>query len=255
MRSPERADFQEDSHAAFFGDHAARYELASLYVRGKRVVDAACGSGYGSARLLQAGALSCTGIDIDAGSIENNRANYGPLGVEFFRADLEAEDLGPLAPEVVVSFETIEHVPHPEQFLARVSAALADDGVFIVSCPNNEKLGQNQFHLHSWDDAAFRGLLQRYFGSVVVLGQVETPTSRVHYEFGRYLDDRVSVMWNQPWTRAWRALRELMGRSPVTPRPLWANLVPGPQDWWFVPDTGPRAQMLVALCRAPRRRQ
>lgn len=248
---PERADFYDDGHAAFFGDHAARYEFAALLARGKRVVDAACGSGYGSARLQHAGALACTGIDIDAASIERNRRLYGPLGIEFVHADCESHDLSAYAPDMVVSFETVEHIRHPAKFLEQVRRALRRDGLFIVSCPNNEELGTNPYHLHSWDAERFKQMLAGYFGEVVVLGQVETPAARVHYEFGRYLDDRVGVLWNQPWTRAWRALRGLLGRRPVAPRPQWAAFVPGAQDWWFVPEAGDQAKMLLGVCKLP----
>lgn len=249
---PERADFYEDSHAAYFGDHAARYEFAANYVRGKRVVDAACGSGYGSARLRQAGAAACVGIDLDGGSVRRNQALYGPLGIEFIEGNCESHDFKSHAPDIVVSFETIEHIEHPDRFLEQVKKALGADGLFLVSCPNDEELGNNPYHLHSWDLPAFRSLLEGYFDEVLVLGQVETPSARVHYEFGRYLDDRVGILWNQPWTRAWRGLRSLLGRAPVRPRPTWGAFVPGPNDWWFVPDAGDRAQMLLGICRRPR---
>lgn len=249
---PERADFYDDDQAAFFGDHAARYEFASHYVRGKRVVDAACGSGYGSARLKQAEALACIGIDINAESVDRNRRLYGPQGIEFIHADCETHDLAKYSPDVVVSFETIEHIKNPSHFLDRVRTGLGEDGLFIVSCPNDEKLGENPFHLHSWDYFSFKSMLEEHFREVVVLGQVETPSARVHYEFGRYLDDRVGVLWNQPWTRAWRALRIVLGRSPVTPRPKWAGFVPGPSDWWFVPEVEDQAKMLLGICKFPR---
>ena len=249
---PERADFDDDTHAAFFGDHAARYEFASQFVRGKRVVDAACGSGYGSARLMQGGALACTGIDIDSHSVERNRRLYGPLGINFVHADCESHDLGRYSPDVVVSFETIEHIRNPSNFLDRVRNGLRKDGVFVLSCPNDEKLGDNPFHLHSWNLSLFKSLLEKHFHEVVILGQVETPSARVSYEFGRYLDYRVGVLWNQPWTRAWRAVRSILGRPPGPPRPEWAAFVPGPNDWWFVPESGDQAKMLLGICKIPR---
>lgn len=249
---PERADFFDKSHAAFFGDHAARYDLAGLFVRGMRVIDAACGSGYGSARLKYAGALECTGIDVNGETIDRNRRLYGPLGIKFVQADCENHDLEPYSPDVVVSFETIEHLKAPWRFLDRVRSSLKQSGLFVVSCPNDEKLGSNPFHMHAWDALGFKRMLANHFQDVVVLGQTLTPSAQVHYEFGRYLDDRVGVLWNQPWTRAWRALRLILRRQPVAPRPLCAAFVPGPNDWWFVPDAGTSALNLIALCKLPK---
>ena len=118
----------------------------------------------------------------------------------------------------------------------------------MVSCPNDEKLGDNPFHLHAWNYSTFKSMLEEYFRDVVVLGQVLTPSARVHFEFGYFLDCRVGVLWNQPWTRAWRALRVILGRPPVPPRPKCAAFVPGPNDWWFIPETGEQARMLVGIC-------
>ena len=253
-QAPERADFSDLSQAGFFGDHTARYEFAAHFVRGKRVIDAASGSGYGTVRLKFAGAASCLGVDVDAASVARVRQLYGSQGVEYVQGDCEVFDFGAHRPEVIVSFETIEHVRHPERFLDAVRRGLEPDGVFIVSCPNDEKLGpHNPYHLHSWNADAFRRLLADCFDDVVLLGEVLTPAAQTRYEFGRYLDDRLGVLWSQPWTRAWRAVRRLLGRPALGPRPVWSNFIPDQHDYWFVPSTGPEAMSLIAVCRAPHR--
>ena len=251
--SPERADFFDASHGAFFGDHASRYDFASHFVRGKRVIDAACGSGYGSARLIQAGASTCVGIDISADRVTMNSRLYGAQGIQFVHGNCEIHDLKQYSPDVIVSFETIEHIQNPLSFLEKVRTGLDQNGLFIVSCPNNEKLGENPYHLHAWDSQSFSNLLKAHFDDVVLLGQVVTPSARVHHEFGRYLDNRIGIMWNQPWTRLWRALRVALGRPAELNRPQWADFVPGPNDWWFVPEYGEEAKMLLAICRAPKK--
>ena len=219
---PERADFYDASHAVYFGDHAARYEFAAHFVCDKRVIDAACGSGYGSARLKQAGEAACV-IDLDYGSIRRNQLLY--QGIKFVHANCEKSDVAEYGPEVVVSFETIEHNKKPSRF--RIRFALGEDGLFIVSCPNDEELGENPYHLHSWALSQFRIMLEEYFENVVILGQVETPVARVHREFGRYLDDQMGVLCNQPWTHAWRTLRAFLRRPPDSPRPAWTVSFPG----------------------------
>lgn len=252
-QAPERADFSDPSQAGFFGDHAARYEYAAHFVRDKRVIDAACGTGYGTVRLSLAGARPCLGIDIDAESIARVQRQYGEQGVHYAHGDCERFDFAAHRPDVVVSFETAEHLRNPERFFDAVRRGLGKEGVFLVSCPNDEKLGDhNPYHLQSWTAASFGALLGRYFESVVVLGQVLTPTAKAHAEFGRYLDDQLGVLRSQPWSRAWRLVRRLLGRPSLPPRPDWTNLVPGQHDYWFVPETGPSAMSLLAICRVPR---
>jgi 2-polyprenyl-3-methyl-5-hydroxy-6-metoxy-1,4-benzoquinol methylase len=252
-KAPERADFLDRSQAGFFGDHAARYEYAAHYVRDKRVIDAACGTGYGTGRLRLAGARECLGIDVDAETIARVQVQYRDQGVQYMGGDCESFDFAAHRPDVVVSFETIEHLQKPELFLDGVRRGLAHAGMLIVSCPNDEELGDhNPYHLQSWDADAFRTLLSRYFESVLILGQVETPASKARYDFGRYLDDQVGMLRSQPWTRAWRRVRGWLGRAEPVPRPEWSNFVPGQHDWWFVPSTGPEAMSLLAVCRSPR---
>ncbi len=252
-QAPERADFSDPAHAGFFGDHAARYEYAAHFVRGKRVIDAACGTGYGTVRLKLAGADPCLGIDIDAESIARVQKQYGEQHVEYACGDCEAFDYAAHKPDVVVSFETAEHLRNPERFFEVVRRGLGAAGVFLVSCPNNELLGDhNPYHLQSWSAETFHTQLSRYFADVVVLGQVLTPTARAHYEFGRYLDDQIRVLRSQPWSKAWHLLRRLLRRPVIADRPAWSVFVPGQHDWWFVPETGPNALCLLAVCRSPR---
>ena len=144
----------------------------------------------------------------------------------------------------------IEHIENPPAFLAAVRQGLShSEGVFLVSCPNNEELGDNPYHLHSWDAESFRSLLGEYFSDVLILGQCHNPAYHANAEFGRYVDMQLGVLWNQPWTRLWRGIRRLLGRQAVPSRPRWGNLMPGPHDWSFVPDFGPKAKRLLAVCR------
>src|SRR5258708_20869456 len=60
-----------------FREHEARYVFASRFVQGKRVLDVACGTGIGTQCLLNAGAQSCVGLDIDQLAVAYARAAYG----------------------------------------------------------------------------------------------------------------------------------------------------------------------------------
>jgi 2-polyprenyl-3-methyl-5-hydroxy-6-metoxy-1,4-benzoquinol methylase len=249
---PERADFSQPGHEGYFGDHTARYEFVSHFVTNKRVIDAACGTGYGTLRLKLAGASACLGIDLDGTIVARNQAMFGPQKVEYLEANCETFDYVAWRPDVVASFETLEHVQNPSKFVGAVAGAMQAGGVFIVSCPNDEELGDNPYHLHSWNASELRAFLGEYFEDVVVLGQVLTPAAMANAEFGRYIDMRLGVLWNQPWTRVWRGVRRLLGREAVPPRPDWCNIMATQHDSWFIPDTGSNAICLLAVCRDAR---
>ena len=167
-------------------EHWHRYAFARRYVAGKRVLDAACGEGYGSA-LLAGLAAQVTGIDIDAAAIAHARASYAAVAnVRFEEASAATLPLPDACIDVVVSFETIEHLPRELQprMLAEFARVLTRDGVLILSAPNPVEYSaarnyRNPFHQHEPDRAELESLLagafaarrwfrqRRYFGSAV----------------------------------------------------------------------------------------
>lgn len=152
--------------------HLARYEFAKELVIGKNVLDVACGSGYGSAILKAAGAAKVVGLDISSKTIEYAKADFQNQGVEFVVGN--AEDLSAYRGfDVIVSFETIEHLQHPEKFLQEISRALAPDGILIISTPRREREGSpgNPFHVKEWTEDEFAALLSRHFRLVNSYGQ------------------------------------------------------------------------------------
>ncbi|MEO8705990.1 MAG: class I SAM-dependent methyltransferase [Kofleriaceae bacterium] len=140
-----------------FAIHSARYEFASSYVRGKRVLDIACGAGYGSAILAAAGAASVTGVDLSAETIAYARERYGNRGIEFINSDGMTFDPQRTF-DVVVSLETIEHVPDARGFVKRLATFVAPGGVLIGSVPTTFSTDINPYHLHDFSAAEFREL-------------------------------------------------------------------------------------------------
>ncbi|MBF2048141.1 MAG: class I SAM-dependent methyltransferase [Elainella sp. C42_A2020_010] len=127
--------------------HLGRYQTASRYVQGKKVLDIASGTGFGSKMLKQAGAEQVIGVDISPVSIQYAQEHYQTAGVTFVQADAEVFEW-PEQFDVIVSFETIEHVPHPDRFLAQIRKLLKPDGHFLLSVPLGETRHIDPYHLH-----------------------------------------------------------------------------------------------------------
>ena len=167
-------------------EHWHRYAFARRFAEGRRVLDVACGEGYGSA-LLAGVAGAVTGVDIDAKAIAHARASYAALAnVRYEEGSAATLPLPDASIDVVVSFETIEHLPRAEQprMLAEIARVLTQDGVLIMSAPNPVEYStarnyRNPFHLHEPDRAELGALLagafpvqhwfrqRRFFGSAV----------------------------------------------------------------------------------------
>ncbi len=147
-------------------EHWHRYAFARRYVAGKRVLDVACGEGYGSA-LLAGVASTVTGIDIDAGAVAHARATYAALSnVRFEEGSAASLPLADGSVDAVVSFETIEHLPRADQprMMEEIARVLAADGVLVMSAPNPVEYSaarnySNPFHLHEPDRAELAALL------------------------------------------------------------------------------------------------
>lgn len=150
-------------------EHMHRYAYAAPFARGKRVLDAACGEGYGSALLAQAGA-EVLGIDIDAASVAHARSRYtGVAQLRFQQADVTALDELPDAGfDLIVSFETLEHVQAQERMLAGFRRLLRPDGLLLISSPDkrtysDERGYHNEFHVRELYRDQFDALLASQF--------------------------------------------------------------------------------------------
>ena len=100
-------------------EHLARYEYARQFVAGLDVLDVACGTGYGSQMLADAGAKSVLGVDISREAIEFARGHHASDRTRFELGD--AQNLYDIPREkfdAIVSFETVEHVPNADAFLS-----------------------------------------------------------------------------------------------------------------------------------------
>jgi SAM-dependent methyltransferase len=157
-------------------EHWHRYVFARDLARGKRVLDAACGEGYGSA-LLAGVAANVRGIDIAENAVAHARSRYGNLpNLQFERGDCTALAVAPGSFDLVVSFETLEHVQAQEALIAGFARALSPDGVLIVSSPDKRTYSEvsgfrNEFHVRELYRDELLALLMPHFPHVRLYGQ------------------------------------------------------------------------------------
>jgi ubiquinone/menaquinone biosynthesis C-methylase UbiE len=158
-----------------WSEHLARYAFASRFAEGKRILDAGCGTGYGSAELAQS-ALQVTGLDIAPEAVEYARATYPIPNLHFLVASCVATPLRPNSFELVIAFEVIEHLEDYRAFLNECARVVTPQGLFIVSSPNKSyyaesraKTGPNPFHQHEFEADEFVSELSRVFSNVRLL--------------------------------------------------------------------------------------
>jgi 2-polyprenyl-3-methyl-5-hydroxy-6-metoxy-1,4-benzoquinol methylase/FMN phosphatase YigB (HAD superfamily) len=156
-------------------EHVHRYLLAARFSADRRILDIACGEGFGSA-ILARSARTVKGLDLDPRAIEHAQSRYSATNLEFEVADAERLVLQPASYDVVVSFETIEHIVAQESFLDAVKGALTPEGVLIISTPNpvvysNESGYHNPFHKRELSYEEFLKMTQNRFKHVRLYGQ------------------------------------------------------------------------------------
>jgi SAM-dependent methyltransferase len=200
--------------------HVARYLWAENYVRqGDIVLDAACGLGYGSFALAELSKASkITGVDGSDYGVDYARENFCPLSpkLDFFAGYLP-ECLAKYPDghfDVIVSFETLEHVEHPEALLTEFHRLLSPGGRIVVSVPNDwsDETGEdpNPFHLHVYTLDKLRAQIKQHFIPEALFQQIASGC-------------KTTSAWNS-WQRMPRTLRSV---------PIDSNSPP-PSEWWLM---------------------
>lgn len=160
-------------------EHLHRYHSILPLIKDKVVLDIACGEGYGSA-LISGSAKSVIGVDISAECIVHAKQKYFAKhsNIRFAEGNIEQIPVEDNSIDVVVSFETIEHVSEEGQrkFLKEVKRVLRKDGLFIISTPDKELYSdkyqhENHFHVHELSRNEFIDLLADHFNNAQVLEQ------------------------------------------------------------------------------------
>jgi ubiquinone/menaquinone biosynthesis C-methylase UbiE len=144
-KSPERIEL----------DHLERYRFACKYAKGKSILDIACGVGYSAAMLINAGATSYLGVDINDGLVKYANNTYGSEYANFVVGDIKTFNNN-VTYDMITCFETIEHVEEYESALKNLNKLLRRGGILLISSPNrpitspkaisNKDKPSNEFH-------------------------------------------------------------------------------------------------------------
>jgi 2-polyprenyl-3-methyl-5-hydroxy-6-metoxy-1,4-benzoquinol methylase/glycosyltransferase involved in cell wall biosynthesis len=160
------------SGTLIYAEHISRYRFAAQFVAGKRVLDVASGTGYGSELLKQAGASEVIGVDYARDAVAYSLSEHCGGHPDYVLGDAVRLPLADRSFDVVVSFETLEHVPEPNHMLAELRRVLKEDGLSVISTPNKGVyLEGNPFHTHELTYEEFLQSLSAGFKHVQVLSQ------------------------------------------------------------------------------------
>lgn len=158
-------DVHEDDAAALASValHRERYRFAADHARPGRLLDLACGVGYGTRLIADArpDLDDLLGVDLSAEAVAYAQREYACARVRYEQGD--AMVFGTVGDpstsfSTIVSLETIEHLPEPAAFFARLYGLLASGGVLIASVPTTPSVDLNPHHLHDFTTKSFRAM-------------------------------------------------------------------------------------------------
>jgi 2-polyprenyl-3-methyl-5-hydroxy-6-metoxy-1,4-benzoquinol methylase len=228
-------DVPEENY--WYRRHLVVYEWIAARVGGKRVVDMACGEGYGS-NVLAGTAASVVGVDANPEAHEHARLRYVRPNLRFER-DLVESFAEPC--DAVVFLQTIEHVQDAGAILEHFKSMLAPGGVAYVSTPNlltlapsGAEKSDNPWHVHEYRAEEFRQLCEAHFPRVELLGLFHARKLRAH-----------EVAIKLGWDRMHKALR--------LTKPFYDRFTPAIAAADFKLSAGDldRALDFIAVCHAP----
>jgi ubiquinone/menaquinone biosynthesis C-methylase UbiE/glycosyltransferase involved in cell wall biosynthesis len=184
-------------------EHYHRYAIALDIVKEKDVLDVACGEGYGSFFMADI-ARSVVGVDISDEAVQHASVIYKKPNLTFRQGSAIALDFDEASFDVVVSFETIEHLAEQAQMLAEIRRVLRPDGLLVISSPNrpiySEESGEyNEFHVKELDFNEFDELLKsqfpaiQYFGQRMLMGSVIQSIEGGQSSFRAWHDDGIDL--------------------------------------------------------------
>jgi len=143
-----------------------RYFYALNFISGKEVLDCACGIGWGSCLIANGGAKSVVGVDLSPNAIESAQVFYSGENINYILGTVHDID-SDIKFDLITSFETLEHVDDPIDFLKSLKTSLKPDGLLLLSTPNafcfkyDKDKPYNPYHLHEYTKGELFQLLEQ----------------------------------------------------------------------------------------------
>lgn len=211
---------EESGQIAF--EHLHRYYFARKLVRGKDVLDVACGEGYGS-HIMAREAKSVVGVDIAPQVVAHAKSRYDCENLGFIEGSAAALPFEDDKFDVVVSFETIEHHDRHEEMMLEIRRVLRPGGVLVISSPDRQHYSiargyDNPFHVKELFLEEFVALVRRHFDNAALFVQRVTHGSLII----RSGDGEISAPFENI-----RLDRESVEEHPALARPLYDILLAG----------------------------
>jgi SAM-dependent methyltransferase len=238
-----------DPRSELWGEHRARYRFAVGLAGSERcrVLDVACGAGFGLHMLRQAGARTL-GLDLNPHALAEARRLDPAAPVA--RADAACLPLADRSFDLAVSFETLEHVPDASALVRELRRVLRPTGRLVLSTPNRlfgpPELHRNPFHVREFSGDELGTLLHTCFERVELFGQRPVAAYRqVPFLLlpGQRRLDPATLSWKL-LNRLPFELKDALARA-LTGRPFY----PGEHHYRFVPGRWQSAHTLLAVAR------
>jgi ubiquinone/menaquinone biosynthesis C-methylase UbiE len=200
-------------------EHRQRYEFFAPRCRGQVVLDAACGMGYGTRILAEAGAELVIGVDISPEAVAYAEQHFRHPSVQFTTGDVERLSLPDHMFNIVVSFETIEHVPHPDLLLKEIHRVLKPGGTFVCSTPNTDfqpysgDKKPNPYHVSEMNFDELAAIFKEYFDVEETYYQSHSDAYDRHIQLLREIDRALKPIRFSKSLALENMVRRILGRD------------------------------------------
>ena len=167
-----------ETQSPWWGEHLFRYQWAEQYIRAPmKILDLACGTGFGSALLARIEGVAVIGGDLDPPSLAAAAAEYRTeSGPHFAAMDGTRLPLPDRSLDLILSYETVEHIEQYHDFVVELARILKKGGTLLLSTPNRlvaspDGVMRNPFHTQEFDMQELGRVLSGPFSEVAVMGQ------------------------------------------------------------------------------------
>ena len=257
VKPEERVDIDR-SGSPWREEHLARYHFAIPYIKEKQVLDIACGTGFGSELLLSNGAQKVFSADASQEALDASKLR---LDTYKERSDISIQDGTRLTFEdsvfdIIVSFETIEHIENYEGFLTELHRVLKHEGTLLISTPNAlvtkpvEGKPINPYHIKEFEPEEFITLLKKHFEVELAAGQ-HLPDEYGVAPFLSSFNVTALNFYQKINVFYWKLVRRLPNflRNQIHRLIFGFNFFPSMEDYTFYEKDLPLAHVMYFVCR------